>query len=120
MILGGVFERFPNLKFTITEAGCAWIPEFLTEQLDDLMAGIRSNKVGEMRIGGELVPPKSATEYFQQNCYVGVSQPRPLDIAAGARRPGRHRPHHVGQRLPPRRGHLPVHHRAPPPGHATG
>jgi predicted TIM-barrel fold metal-dependent hydrolase len=82
MILGGVFERFPNLKFTITEAGCAWIPEFLTG-LDNLMAGIRSNKVGEMRIGGELVPPKSATEYFQQNCYVGISQPRPLDIAAG-------------------------------------
>ena len=46
------------------------------------MAGIRSNKVGEMRIGGELVPPKSATEYFQQSCYVGISQPRPLDMAA--------------------------------------
>lgn len=82
MILGGVFERFPNLKFTITEAGCAWIPEFLTG-LDNLMAGIRSNKVGEMRIGGELVPPRSATEYFQQNVHVGISQPRPLDIAAG-------------------------------------
>src|SRR6478736_1339103 len=81
MILGGVFERFPGLKFTLTEAGCAWIPAFLN-QLDDLMAGIRSNKVGEMRIGGELVPPKSATEYFQQSCYVGISQPRPLDMAA--------------------------------------
>ena len=81
MILGGVFERFPGLKFTLTEAGCAWIPAFLS-QLDDLMAGIRANKVGEMRIGGELVPPKSASEYFQQNCYVGISQPRPLDMAA--------------------------------------
>ena len=74
-------ERFPNLKFTITEAGCAWIPAFLT-QLDDLMAGIRANKVGEMRIGGELVPPRSASEYFQQSCHVGISQPRPLDVAA--------------------------------------
>ena len=46
------------------------------------MAGIRSNKVGEMRIGGELVPPRSASEYFQQSCHVGISQPRPLDLAA--------------------------------------
>ena len=37
MILGGVFERFPDLKFTLTEAGFAWIPAFL-QQMDDLMA----------------------------------------------------------------------------------
>ena len=28
------------------------------------------------------VPPRSATEYFQQNCHIGVSLPRPADIAA--------------------------------------
>ena len=81
MILGGVFERFPNLKFTLTEAGCAWIPDQL-EKLDLLMDSVRSNTAGEMRIPGELVPPKSATEYFQQNCYVGVSQPSPRDMDA--------------------------------------
>jgi predicted TIM-barrel fold metal-dependent hydrolase len=81
MILGGVFERFPDLKFVLTEAGCAWIPEFLT-RMDDLMAGIRSNKVGEMRIEGELVPPKGASEYFATNCFVGTSQPTPADITA--------------------------------------
>ena len=81
MILGGVFERFPNLKFTLTEAGCSWIPDQL-EKLDLLMESVRSNTAGEMRIPGELVPPKSASEYFQQNCYVGISQPRPLDIDA--------------------------------------
>ena len=50
--------------------------------LDTLMDSIRSNKAGEMRIPGELVPPRSATEYFQQSCYVGVSQPTPQDIDA--------------------------------------
>jgi hypothetical protein len=43
---------------------------------------MRSNKVGEMRFDGETVPPRSATEYFHQNCYVGASQPTPADIAA--------------------------------------
>jgi predicted TIM-barrel fold metal-dependent hydrolase len=81
MILGGVFERFPNLKFVLTEAGCAWIPDMLGH-LDNLMQSIRGNNVGEMRFDGELVPPRDATEYFHQNCYVGTSQPTPADIRA--------------------------------------
>lgn len=81
LILGGVFERFPNLKFIITETGAAWIPPLL-KNLDELMASMRSNKVGEMRFDGETVPPRSATEYFMQNCYVGASQPRPADVQA--------------------------------------
>jgi len=81
LILGGVFERFPKLKFALTEAGCAWIPDLLAT-MDNLLAGMRSNKVGEMRFDGEIVPPRSATEYFHQNCFVGVSQPTPADIAA--------------------------------------
>jgi len=81
LILGGVFERFPNLTFVLTEAGCAWVPGLL-EQLDGVMKMLRSGKTGEMRFEGDLMPPKSATEYFQQNCYIGVSQPRPADIRA--------------------------------------
>jgi predicted TIM-barrel fold metal-dependent hydrolase len=46
------------------------------------MYNMRSNKVGEMRFDGETVPPRSATEYFHQNCYVGASQPTPADISA--------------------------------------
>ena len=52
--------------------------------------------------------PRSATEYFQQNCWIGREPARP------GRRRGPHddrrRPVHVGQRLPARRGHRPVHH----------
>ncbi|HTR69032.1 MAG TPA: amidohydrolase family protein [Mycobacteriales bacterium] len=79
LILGGVFERFPTLKFVLTEAGCEWIPGMLAH-LDGLMAGVRSSAVGEMRFDGDTVPPKSATEYFRRNCYIGVSQPTPRDI----------------------------------------
>jgi predicted TIM-barrel fold metal-dependent hydrolase len=81
LTLGGVFERFPRLKFVMTEMGCAWIPPVLTH-LDTFMANMRSNKVGEMRFDGETVPPRPATEYFHQNCYVGASQPTPADIDA--------------------------------------
>jgi predicted TIM-barrel fold metal-dependent hydrolase len=82
MILGGVFERFPRLKFVITETGASWIPPLL-KSMDGLLAGMRGNKVGEMRFEGEVVPPRSATEYFHQSCYVGASQPTPADVEAG-------------------------------------
>ena len=29
ILLSGVFERFPKLKFVMTEMGCAWIPPML-------------------------------------------------------------------------------------------
>ncbi len=34
LIISGVFDRFPALRFVGVEAGCGWIPYFL-EQLDD-------------------------------------------------------------------------------------
>jgi hypothetical protein len=37
---------------------------------------------GEMRYSEEHILPKSATEYFHQNCWVGVSQPGPDDVRA--------------------------------------
>ena len=81
LIVGGVFERFPNLTFVLTEAGCAWVPSVL-DQLDAMMASLRTGGTGEMRFEGETVPPRSATEYFQQNCHIGMSQPRPADLRA--------------------------------------
>jgi predicted TIM-barrel fold metal-dependent hydrolase len=80
-LLGGVFERFPDLNFVITEAGCAWVPPLL-KRLDYLLAGIRKNRaIGELRFSDDMVLPRSATEYFQRNVWVGVSQPSPEDAA---------------------------------------
>jgi predicted TIM-barrel fold metal-dependent hydrolase len=81
LLLGGVFERFPDLKFVITEAGCAWVP-LLLKRLDYLLAGIRKNRaIGELRFSDDMVLPLSATEYFERNVWVGVSQPSPDDAA---------------------------------------
>jgi predicted TIM-barrel fold metal-dependent hydrolase len=82
LLLSGVFERFPNLKFVMTEMGCAWLPPML-RQFDATLAQIRkTGRTGEMRYSDEHVLPMSATEYFRRNCWVGVSQPGPADAAA--------------------------------------
>jgi predicted TIM-barrel fold metal-dependent hydrolase len=81
-ILSGVFERFPRLNFVMTEAGCAWLPALL-KQLDSTLARIAATgRTGELRYTEEHVLKRSATEYFHQNCWMGVSQPGPADAEA--------------------------------------
>ena len=80
-ILGGVFERFPGLRFIMTEQRCAWVPDVL-DGLDRMLADIRDRgALGELRFKPEHVLPRSATEYFQQNVKIGVSQPNLADAA---------------------------------------
>ncbi len=82
MILSGVFERFPRMNFILTEIGCSWIPPLL-ERLDQTMSQIRgTGETGEIKYSDGILPPRSATEYFLQNCWVGVSGPGPADIEA--------------------------------------
>lgn len=82
LLLSGVFERFPRLKFVMTEMGCAWLPPML-QQLDGYLKSIRdTGRIGELRFAEEHVLPLTATEYFQRNCWVGVSQPGAADAAA--------------------------------------
>jgi predicted TIM-barrel fold metal-dependent hydrolase len=82
LILSGVFERFPRLKFVITEAGCAWVPPLL-ERLDHTIRGIRNTgQTGEIRYGDEHKLKRDASEYFAQSCWMGVSQPGAADAEA--------------------------------------
>lgn len=82
LMFSGVFERFPNLKFVMTEMGCSWLPPLL-DQYDHVLKQIReTGRMGEMRYSEEHILPHSATEYFRQNCWVGVSQPSKADAEA--------------------------------------
>ena len=114
MLLGGVFERFPRLKFVITEIGRARGSRRCSSSSTAIIANVRKGEIGELKYTAENALPRSATEYFHQNCWVGASSPGPADAAA--REVMATRPVHVGQRLPARRGHRAVHDRAPAPG----
>ena len=61
----------------------------MLEQFDAVLEQIRkTGRTGEMRYSEEHILPKSATEYFRQNCWMGVSQPGPDDAAARRTRSG--------------------------------
>ncbi len=67
MLLSGAFERFPGLKFVLTEQGCAWLPE-LVQYLDGHLESIRANgAIGELRFKPEHILPKNASDYVRQN-----------------------------------------------------
>jgi predicted TIM-barrel fold metal-dependent hydrolase len=81
-ILGGVFERFPRLRFATTESGCSWVPALL-DGLDRTLEQVRTTgRIGELRFGDDLQFSTSASGYFARNVWMGVSQPTPADVAA--------------------------------------
>jgi predicted TIM-barrel fold metal-dependent hydrolase len=82
MILGGVFERFPRLRMAITETGCSWVPGLLKSMDRTIKSINETGQTGEIRYGDESRLNKLASEYFQQNVWMGVSQPGPADVTA--------------------------------------
>ena len=88
MMLSGVFERFPKLKFVMTEQGCGWVPGVL-DNLDMILKNVREKQaIGELRFKPEHILPKSASEYFAQNVWIGASFPTTADVVAARDRVG--------------------------------
>jgi predicted TIM-barrel fold metal-dependent hydrolase len=81
LIMGGVFERHPNLTFVVTEQGCSWIPDTL-RMLDMFHAQMASGRVGELKYTEDQQLSLTPSEYFARNCYVGVSFPSPVEARA--------------------------------------
>jgi Amidohydrolase len=54
----------------------------MLKQLDGILESVRtSGSIGELRFTKDQVLERSATEYFNQSCWVGASQPGPADAA---------------------------------------
>ncbi len=69
LIFGGVFEKFPGLKFVMTEVSEFWVPHLL--EMMDVRASVKhtSGKLGDFRSNLTMLP----SEYFRRNCWVGAS-----------------------------------------------
>lgn len=69
LIWGGVFERFPKLKVTVTESGCNWVPSFMERQ-DFFYSQIHfAAKLGDFRSHLSMKP----SDYMRRNVAVGSS-----------------------------------------------
>ena len=113
LLLGGVFERFPRLKVVMTELGCHWVPQWL-RQLDGIVSRLRGGVTGELRFAEGTVTTAAAERVLRPQL-LARREPAPGSRCRGSKAAAG-RSVHVGQRLPPRRGHLPVHPRDAPPG----
>ncbi|EUA38721.1 amidohydrolase family protein [Mycobacterium avium subsp. avium 2285 (R)] len=83
LILAGVFERYPTLRFVPTEQGTLWVPAQLGV-LDAMVPTMKSdahNRTYGM-FGGSSVDALTLTpsEYVQRNCYL-ASELMPYDGA---------------------------------------
>jgi predicted TIM-barrel fold metal-dependent hydrolase len=78
LILGGVFERFPALRFVLTEQGASWVQPMLA-QLDVFHAQMKTGRIGEIKYEPDQVLPLTPSEYFARNCWIGASFPSPRE-----------------------------------------
>jgi predicted TIM-barrel fold metal-dependent hydrolase len=83
VIIGGVFKRFPALKFVFTETSTTWVPE-------ELRALDQSCRTALIRGTGRYVHMHRAaeeldglpTEYFRRNVWIGASLMQRADVEA--------------------------------------
>lgn len=71
LLWSGVFERFPGLRFGVTEGGCWWLPQLLWFW-DRLYLGQKgSEKMGKDPFQGAVSMLPS--EYVDRNCFTGLA-----------------------------------------------
>jgi predicted TIM-barrel fold metal-dependent hydrolase len=67
LLMGGVCERFPRLRFLILEAGGGWAPAILHTMDEEIRARAHERKWLSM------LP----SEYFKRQCWIGFSPDDP-------------------------------------------
>lgn len=80
VIMAGVFERFPELVFVMTEQGNGWVPEALG-RMDHIHRYTSRGRMGELPVANNAMLTMKPSEYFRRNCYLGASFPTPREAA---------------------------------------
>jgi predicted TIM-barrel fold metal-dependent hydrolase len=83
LLLTGVFDRFPKLRYILTEAGCSWVPERLTH-LDRVWSSVRKGVAGEFQFASDSVPTEPPSVYAKRNCWYGASSASRPELAGRA------------------------------------
>jgi predicted TIM-barrel fold metal-dependent hydrolase len=79
LVLGGVFERHPKLKYVVAENGAWWAPDIIIRMDRKWEGDHATRKFGPsaFRSGMTLKP----SEYFHRNCYSAASVMGPDEIS---------------------------------------
>jgi predicted TIM-barrel fold metal-dependent hydrolase len=80
LIMGGVFERFPKLRYILTESGSAWAPK-LMQQMDGMYMAWKAGYIGEIDTSKDPALKEPPSFYARRNCWYGASFPSVADIA---------------------------------------
>jgi predicted TIM-barrel fold metal-dependent hydrolase len=78
LIWSGVFERFPGLRFVVTECGAFWAADLLWT-----MDTVYDREHGSRKLGEALTARLSRrpSEVFDRNCAIGASNTRRRELA---------------------------------------
>jgi predicted TIM-barrel fold metal-dependent hydrolase len=78
LILGGVFERHPALKFVIAENGAWWVPDIIVRMDAKWLGDHSTRKFGPSAFRNNL--SRKPSEYFHDNCFMAASVMGPVEI----------------------------------------
>ena len=70
LLFSGAFERFPGLKFVVTEGACYWVADMKWKWDQYLGGGHTTKKMAALMKG---ILSKLPSEYFGENIFVGAS-----------------------------------------------
>ncbi len=77
LLWGGVFERHPGLRFSLTEDGAWWLPGIVARMDEKFLGGHNTAKLGK---AFTQTISRRPSEFFGTNIFVGASTPSREEI----------------------------------------